>query len=158
MRYSGCWWKRRWLNLTLVGGLEHLFFVPSIRKNHHPKWLSSIFQRGGEKPPTSTGKNRMIVNSMMESPTGKHQHVMGILFLKNGISLIELKERWALLLRWSRPRTMTTQLFEGQLLGKDLTLPLFSWDLTAWDQKMGTSCFLGVNLETGLSYFQLKSG
>ena len=36
----------------LVGGLEHgLYEFPYIG-NNHPTWLSHIFQRGGEKPPS----------------------------------------------------------------------------------------------------------
>ena len=43
---------------NLVGGLEHLDYFPLYWECHHPNWRthSIIFQRGGEKPPTSNNK------------------------------------------------------------------------------------------------------
>ena len=37
----------------LVGGLVAIFYCPIYWEFHHPIWLSHIFQRGGEKPPSS---------------------------------------------------------------------------------------------------------
>ena len=62
--FERCWWrtslKSYWKQVFeamlrfLVGGLVAIFIVPLILGcDYHPNWRTHIFQRGGEKPPTS---------------------------------------------------------------------------------------------------------
>ena len=49
-------------------GCHVLNFPINIGNNHHPKWRTHIFQRGGEKPPTrkSSQRSRVCSSSLCE--------------------------------------------------------------------------------------------
>ena len=53
-----------WAKATYIIWLVvwNMFYFPRYWEFHHPKWLTHIFQRGGEKPPTSD-----LISSRMKS-------------------------------------------------------------------------------------------